>query len=79
MDKTEQEKDTYSWLLRVEYFVDIVQEYKTKPRCSSLKKQLEKAIDEVLEQYNNQYRVYDYTDNVSEQEIEVGFESEEGE
>ena len=79
MDKTEQEKDTYSWLLRVEYFVDIFQEYKTKPSCSSLKKQLEKAIDEVLEQYNNQYRVYDYTDNVSEQEIEVGFESEEGE
>jgi len=72
--ETEQEKDTYSWVLRFDYSIEIAQEYKIKPRCSSLKKQLEKAIDEVVEQYNDQYRVYDYSVNISDVDDDVELE-----
>lgn len=82
MKETEQEKETYSWVMRIEGFIDIVQKSEKMPACHSIKKEIYKAIDSVIDRYNinnEQYRLYDYTDNVSEQEDCIGFEPEEEE
>ena len=77
MKETEQKNKTYSWVMRIEGFIDIAQQHEKMPPCYSLKKQIHKAICEVIDQYNKQYRLYDYTDNVSEQDIDIEFEADE--
>lgn len=76
MDEKDTEKRTYSWCIRFEGFIEIKDESETMPAGYPLRRQIQRAINDVIAQYEAKYRLYDYTDSVMDVDGDGEFESD---